>query len=372
MTIGLDARFAQGKIAGVGKYIQALALGLAARHFKVVLFYSQKPQLLIKEKGIKTVILPGNKYPWEQIYLPRALKKEKVNLYHATGNFGIPLFSNTPAVLTIHDLIPLLQKNYFNQAKIPVFSQKLYYWRTKTSIMKAQKIITDTYWTKKAIVDFFKTPPQKISVIYLDSSYPEEIDEKAYLHFDLERKKYLINNGGLDRRKNLPNLISAFALAERKMPWLKLVITGENPPLLPLLKKEVEEKKLTQKVIFTGFLEEKALWGLLKNALCLCYPTLAEGFGLPLIEAFRANTPVITSNLPVLKEVGDKACFFVNPHQPQAIAQAIINLQNETLRQKLIISGQKQAQKFSWEKTIEETIKIYQEVSSKTKKAIII
>ena len=197
----------------------------------------------------------------------------------------------------------------------------------------------------------------------MDSPRPKEIDEKAYVQFGLEKNKYIINNGGLDRRKNLPNLISAFALAEEKMPWLKLVVTGDNPKLLPLLKKEVEEKKLTQKVIFTGFLEEKALWGLLKNAFCLCYPTLAEGFGLPLIEAFRANTPVITSNLPVLKEVGDKACFFVNPHQPQAIAQAIINLQNETLRQKLIISGQKQAQKFSWEKTIEETIKIYQEVS---------
>ena len=119
-------------------------------------------------------------------------------------------------------------------------------------------------------------------------------------------------------------------------------------------------------------MEEKALWGLLKNAFCLCYPTLAEGFGLPLIEAFRTNTPVIASKLPVLKEVGDGACLFVNPRQPQAIAQAIISLQNETLRQKLIISGQKQAQKFSWEKTIEETIKTYQKVSLKTEKIVII
>jgi len=372
MTIGLDARFAQGKLTGVGKYIQALALGLAARHFKVVLFYSQKPQSVLREKGIKTVILPGNKYLWEQIYLPQALKREKVTLYHAAGNFGVPLFSNIPAVLTVHDLIPLLQKDYFKQAKIPVLSRKLYYWRVKTSVMKAQKIITDTYWTKKTIVNFFKTPPQKISIIYLDSSYPEEIDEKAYVQFGLGKNKYIINNGGLDRRKNLPNLISAFTLAGKKMPRLKLVVTGDNQKLLPLLKKEVEEKKLTQKVIFTGFLEEKTLWGLLKNAFCLCYPSLAEGFGLPLIEAFRVNTPVITSNLPVLKEVGDEACLFVNPHQPQAIAQAIISLQRKTLRQGLIISGQKQVQKFSWEKTVEETIKTYQKVNLKTGKIVII
>jgi len=366
MIIGLDARFAERKLTGVGKYIQTLAIGLAAHHFKVVLFYSQKPWLPIKEKGIKTVILPGRKYLWEQTYLPKALKREKINLYHATGNFGVPILLNIPAVLTVHDLIPLLQKNYFNQAKIPAFSQKLYYWRTKTSLTKAEKIITDTLWTKKTIINLFKVSPCKINVIYLDSPYPKEIDEKACVQFGLRNNKYIINNGGLDRRKNLSNLISAFVLAGKKMPWLKLVVTGENPQLLPLLKKEVEEKKLTKKVIFTGFLEEKTLWGLLKNAFCLCYPTLAEGFGLPLIEAFRANTPVITSSLPVLKEVGDTACLFVNPHQPQAIAQAIISLRNETLRQKLIISGQKQAQKFSWGKTVEETIKIYKKVIKNT------
>ena len=180
MTIGLDARFAQGKLTGVGKYIQALALGLAARHFKVVLFYSQKPRSVLREKGIKTVILPGNKYLWEQIYLPQALKREKVTLYHAAGNFGVPLFSNIPAVLTVHDLIPLLQKDYFKQAKIPVFSQKLYYWRAKTSVMKAQRIITDTRWTKKTIINLFKVSPRKINIIYLDSPRPKEIDEKAY------------------------------------------------------------------------------------------------------------------------------------------------------------------------------------------------
>ena len=147
--------------------------------------------------------------------------------------------------------------------------------------MKAQRIITDTHWTKKTIINLFKVSPRKINIIYLDSPRPKEIDEKAYVQFGLEKNKYIINNGGLDRRKNLPNLISAFALAEEKMPWLKLAVTGDNPKLLPLLKKEVEEKKLTQKVIFTGFLEEKTLWGLLKNAFCLCYPTLAEGFGLP-------------------------------------------------------------------------------------------
>ncbi len=363
MVIGLDARFAEGKLTGVGKYIQALALGLAAHHFKVILFYSQKPQLPIREKGIKSVILPGNKYLWEQIYLPKAIKREKIDLYHATGNLGVPLFANIPAVLTVHDLIPLLQKDYFNQAKIPALSQKLYFWRARTSIRKAKKIITDTNWTKKAIIDLFGISSDKISVIYLDSPLPKEIDKKAYLRFGLEKNQYIINNGGVDQRKNLSTLIAAFSLLQRELPWLKLVITGENPNLMPLLEQETQKQQLTKKVIFTGFLEESTLWGLLKNAFCLCYPTLAEGFGLPLIEAFRAKTPVITSNLPVLKEAGGDACLFINPRHHEAIAQAIIKLQDKNLRQKLIAAGQKQAQKFSQEKTINKIIRIYQEIS---------
>ncbi|MBP8591274.1 glycosyltransferase family 4 protein [Candidatus Shapirobacteria bacterium] len=362
MTIGLDARFAEGKPTGVGKYIQALALGLAAHHFRVILFYSQKPQLPIRGEGIKSIILPANKYLWEQIYLPRALKKEKAALYHATGNLGVPLFANIPAVLTVHDLIPLLQKDYFNQAKIPALSKKLYFWRARTSIGKAKKIISDTHWTKKAIINLFKTSPNKINVIYLDSPLPKEIDEKAYLRFGLEKNQYIINNGGVDQRKNISSLIAAFTLLQKELPFLRLVITGENQRLIPSLKQIVKNQQLTEKIIFTGFLEESALWGLLKNAFCLCYPTLAEGFGLPLIEAFRAKTPVVTSNLPVLKEVGDNACLFINPNRPKAIAQAIIKLQDKNLRQKLTAAGQKQAQKFSQEKTIIETIKVYQEI----------
>jgi len=360
MIIGFDGRFAQNQLSGVGKYIKNLVEGVAHQGFKCIVFYSQKPKHPIIGKNIKNRIIKGNKYIWEQAYLPQALKQEKIDIYHATGNVGIPLFCPVPSVLTVHDLIPLIQKNYFSQSRFPPLSKKLYFWRTKTSLWKAQKIITDTKWTKKNIIKFFKISSSKITVIYLNSSLPKKLDDKVHLRFNLKKENYIINNGGIDRRKNLANLISAFALVQAKIPPIKLVITGQNRELLPILKKEIQQKKLTQKIIFTGFLKEETLWGLLKNALCLCYPSEAEGFGLPIIEAFHTNTPVIASDIPVLREIGDSACLFVNQNQPQKIAQAVIKLiQNPKLQKELITCGQKQARIFSWEKTIEKTIKIY-------------
>jgi len=366
MKIGFDGRFAQDQLTGVGKYIKNLTKGIAHQGFECIIFYSQKPQYSITGKNIKNRVIRGNKYPWEQMLLPKALKQEKIDIYHALGNVGIPLFCPVPSVLTIHDLIPLLQKNYFSQSQFPTLSKKLYYWRSKTSLQKAQKIITDTKWTKKIIIKLFKIQPSKITVIYLDSSLPKKLDNKAHLQFGLKQKNYIINNGGIDKRKGLISLIAAFSLIQTKMPQLKLVITGQNQNFLPVLKREIQRKKLTKKVIFTGFLKEEALWELLKNALCLCYLSEIEGFGLPIIEAFRTDIPVIASNIPVLREIGDSACLFVDQNQSQAIAQAIIKLaQTPKLQKELIARGQKRALIFSWEKTIKETIKIYNKVLEK-------
>jgi len=366
MKIGFDGRYAQDELTGIGKYIKNLVEGVSRQGFKCVIFYSQKPKYPITGKNIKSKIIIANKYLWEQIFLPKALKQEKIDIYHATGNIGIPLFCPIPSILTVHDIIPLLQKDYFKESKTPFLSRNFYYWRSKTSLKRARIIIADTKWTKKTIINTFKIKPAKITVTYLDSPLPSKLNDKAYLQFNLKRKGYIINTGGIARRKNLINLIVAFALVQAKIPQLKLVITGQNKNLFPKLKKEVQRKGLTKKVVFTGFLPEEKLWGLLKNALCLCYPSRIEGFGLPVIEAFRARTPVIASNIPVLKEVGDSACLFVEQDKPQAIAQAIIRLAKDCqLQKKLIIYGQRRAEIFSWEKTIKKTIEVYRKIAEK-------
>ena len=365
MKIGFDGRYAQGELTGVGKYTKNLIEGVAKRGHKCLIFYSQKPKYPIVGNNVKSRVIKGNKHLWEQVLLPLALRQEKIDIYHALGNIGIPVFCPVPSVLTIHDLIPLWQKNYFEESLIPPLSKKLYYWRTKTSINRAQKIITDTQWTKKTITKLFKISPSKITVIYIDSSLPKKLDDEAHLRFGLKKGSYIINSGGIDKRKNLIKLIAAFALVQTKLPQLKLVITGHNENLLPILRGEVQKRKLNGKVIFTGFLKEKELWGLLKNALCLCYPSEIEGFGLPIIEAFRTGTPVIASDIPTFREVGNNAYLFVNQGRIEAIAQAIIRLaQTPKLQKKLITQGQEQAKTFSWDKTVKRTIEIYNEALS--------
>ena len=124
MRIGFDGRYAEGDLVGVGKYIKALVMGLDELGVECVIFYSKKPKYLIAGRNTKSIVLPkSNRITFEQIFIPIALKKYQIDIYHATGNMGIPLFSNVKSVLTIHDLIPLQYENYFSYSKFPFLSR---------------------------------------------------------------------------------------------------------------------------------------------------------------------------------------------------------------------------------------------------------
>lgn len=166
--IGIDGRYAEGEQLGIGKYIRILALGLARRGFKVTVFYSQKPKYKIPWKDINSVVLLSNSaYVWEQFLLPKALLEKKINLYHAAGNLGVPLFCPCPSVLTVHDIIPLLRRRYFKNSRFGTLSKLSYTLRLATSVFKAMKIITDSEFTKKSLIKRLNVEPSKIKVAHL-------------------------------------------------------------------------------------------------------------------------------------------------------------------------------------------------------------
>jgi len=115
MKIGIDGRYAEGKLTGIGQYIEHLVHGLSERDFEAVIFYTKEPLNNFLGKNITSVILPStSRYHFEQVLLPKALREYKVNLYHAAGNVGVPVFCPKPSVLTVHDIIPLLYPDYFS------------------------------------------------------------------------------------------------------------------------------------------------------------------------------------------------------------------------------------------------------------------
>jgi glycosyltransferase involved in cell wall biosynthesis len=359
MKIGVDGRHTEGDFVGVGKYIIDLVSEIARRDIKCVIFYSQRPRWTpFTQKTTIKILHSINRYAFEQVNLPKALVQEKVDVYHATGNLGTPLFCPVPAVLTIHDIIPILITDYFKYSKYKFISKYSYLFRAKTSALKAKKIIAASEFTKKTVVDNLGVKQAKIKVIHYGA--PTVSYKLNKLPTGLKPQKYVLNQGGLDLRKNLSRLISAFAKVIEEIPDLKLVIAGENEAIKRELKNEIRSLNIEKSVLFPGYVEKEGLWSLIRQASCICYPSLLEGFGRPVLEGFAAGVPVITSKTSSLPEVSGQAAYLVDPEKEDEITQAILEVvKNKNLRKKMIKMGKQRIKNFSWSKNAEETIKIY-------------
>jgi len=378
MKIGFDGRYAEGDLVGVGKYINSLINQIAKKNVECVIFYSKKPKATLEGKNISSKILPSiNRYTFEQISLPRALKQERVDIYHALGNLGIPLVSPVPSILTVHDIIPLMFPDYFKYSKYGFLTKFSYLFRLKSSVARAKKIIADSEYTKKTLIEETGVRSGKVVVVYL--GVPEVNQETNKLPKGLKLGEYILNHGGIDIRKNLERLIRAFAKVLKTKDLhaqasLKLVITGENMRIEEELRKETEILGISNKVIFPGYVDEERLWSLIRQASCVCYPSLIEGFGGPVLEGFAGGVPVITSNVSSLPEIAGGAAYLVNPENEEEIAEAIMKvtrdkqslmLRNKETSNRLIRKGKERVKQFSWEKTAEEVIRIYKETSNK-------
>lgn len=359
MKVAIDGRYAEDNLTGIGKYIKNLASGLVEKEIQCFIFYSKRPKHKIPN-CTSVILKSNNKYYWEQYLLPRNLRLNKINLYHAVGNVGIPLLCNTPSVLTVHDIIPLVSKNYFYLSKFSSLSKTSYFVRTLSSCLRANKIITITKYTRNELIQKLKINPKNIVVV--NSGINIDKSDTA-LPRGLIKKCYLLNNGGIDKRKNLDKIIKIFSQLNNKFPEMKLVITGDNKQITPYLQELSSKLNVKNKVIFTGYVSEKKLWALIRNSACICYLSSIEGFGSPIIEGFSAKVPVIASNSTCLPETSQGAALLVDPEDDSMILDGIIKiLTNYKLRKRLISKGITVAKKYSWKNSISETINVYKQV----------
>lgn len=320
---------------------------------------SKKPKVALRQSE-QVILDSSNKYYYEQVLLPLTLKEKKVDVYHAPGNMGISPFSLVPIVLTVHNVIPLQVKGYFSEANFPFISESSYYLRLTSSCFFSKKIITVTNYVKRQLVQKLGVSGNKITVV---NPGVKISGEETSLPFKLIRRRYILNHGGIDMRKNLERLIDAFKTVGNLFPQLKLVITGYNPYLKPKLQEKAKSLGLINKIVFTGYVNESILWTLIRNSSCVCYPSLMEGFGSPVLEGFIGGVPVISSNRSSIPEISDKAAILVNPISTHEISSAIIKiLTDEKLAKRLVIKGLMHVKKYRWDKTIEKTLNIYKRV----------
>lgn len=304
---------------------------------------------------------------WNRLHiLPIELFIGKCDIFH-TWDWTQPPAWEAKTITTIHDFVPLLFPETQHPKTISVFKKKLY-WAGK----ECSRFICVSENTKKDLLRLFpKISSSKISLVYESAEEKYEQFRRLPLFKKQEKiqtfknqyglNKFILAQGTREPRKNLDRLIKAFLVFKKKFPKSKieLAISGKygwgqdiTPP-----------KDNSIKIL--GYIPEKDIVLLHASALCLCYPSLYEGFGLPVVKSMKVGTPVITSKISSLPEVAGKAALLVNPNHVEDISLAISKIVNSSrLRHQLISQGYRQAQKFSWSKTAQETLKVYEQTFS--------
>lgn len=174
---------------------------------------------------------------------------------------------------------------------------------------------------------------------------------------------YLLYVGNAHPHKNLERLVEAFQIVLIKEPKLKLVLIGKIDYFYEKLRRKIKETELKDKIIFTGEVSTGRLKWWYENSLVYVFPSLAEGFGLPGLEAMAAGLPVVCSNQGPLPEIYESAAVYFNPFQPKEMAEKILEvLNNPLLREKLINLGRVQVRKYSWQKCAQQTLEIYKKI----------
>lgn len=307
---------------------------------------------------------------------------------------SIPLIYPSRTINTIHDVAFAREKKIYNSENIDsngvrvknfinilvrIFSLGRYgansidylNWSTKFSLKHSKKIITVSEFSKKEISDVYKNKKDKIEVVYngFNKHLYKKINDQEGINKILSKyeieKPYFIYVGRLEKKKNIPNLIEAFAMAKQNNKNLKekLVLLGYASYGYDEIKYLIQEFNLDDEVIMPGWIEEDEVAYLLNYATALIFPSKHEGFGIPVVQAMNCGVPAAISDIAVLREVAQDSCLYFNPHNVCTMSKAMIEITtNESLRQDLIKKGEKRAKEFSWRKCAAETLEVINKV----------
>jgi glycosyltransferase involved in cell wall biosynthesis len=239
----------------------------------------------------------------------------------------------------------------------------------RRALARADRIITVSYNSKRDLVDYFGISPSRVEVIYNGVSprfrpdVPAEDRARVAAKYGL-RTPYLLFLGGDRPHKNAQNVVRAFAEARRSRPDLPhmLALAGPTPKNTARIDALIAALDVGGRIVRTGMIEDDDLPGLFAGADALLYPTLYEGFGLPVVEAMACGTPVLTSSTSALQEIAGGYAYLVDPLDVDAIARGIVALSTDSrVRSDFIELGRKRALDFSWDKAAERTLEVYAE-----------
>lgn len=368
----------QGHLDGIGVYTRELSAALTECDLGLKgIIFGKEPKIETGNSEEATIPFPhfytnknlqfeaGLAYSiGKNFVLPKELCGP-IDLLHATDHL-IPRHKHIPVIATVMDLIPLLHPEWiggrFRRAKNFVFRQ---------SIRQADHVITISEFSKSAIVETLGVSEQNISVIplgvdkrFFKNPHRGATDSTAILSsYDLQRGYFLVL-GTLQPRKNIERILKAHQQLPNEIRQLHpLVIVGRYGWGVRDLIPKIDELEATSECKWLKFVSADALPHLLQSAKALIFPSLYEGFGLPVIEAFAAGCPVITSKTTALPEVSGDSAILVDPYDTNDIANAMRSLiWDDDLREEMIEKGLQRAAMYSWQSCAAKTLEAYRKV----------
>lgn len=366
MKIGIDIQSTVGVYSGLGVYTRQVLETLAPGHGSNEPFRKQSDEFRFFSTQPGRAWNTLDRLWWENQTLPRLAIRAGLDLLH------VPAFSppvrrpgKIKIVTTVHDLIGMLFPNQLGRVS-------RFYWGhwLPQAVKVSDVLVADSQYTRSDLIRHLGVPADKIRVIYLSGHEgfshdlaPQKIDQ-AKSSFGIEGR-YFLFVGTLEPRKNLERVLAAFAEfreTSREAGAHQLVVVGSKDFAHGIFFKRLLQShpQALSRVLFTGHVGHDQLNALYAGATGFLYPSLYEGFGMPILEAMGSGTPVITSNTTSIPEVAGEAALLVDPLQTHAIRDAMIRVAGEEgLRQKLIAKGLERIRLFSWKKTVSELLSVY-------------
>ena len=367
MRIGLNAQILTDGRTGVTRYAQnviRLMPKIGQNHEFVI--FGNSPDLKYEEKNV--IFVPTSnminssvkRIFWEQTILPQLAKKWRIDLMFFPDHTSSLWSTKIAQAIVLHDLAPFAMPETFNSIR------RLYKQRAIAhSIQAAKVILADSYATKAEALRYFPGIDRKINVVHLGLECSiERVTNQEVL--STIRKRYALQDpfllfvGTLEARKNVLQIIKAFAQGRRIFGWKHtLVLAGTRGYGYQDIKRTIIEEHVQTNVILTGYIRDEDLSSLYSLADIFIYPSLYEGFGFPPLEAMKCGCPVIVSNTTSMPEVVGDAGLYIDPYDETSITTQINCLiQDDFLKRNLIQKGKERSMQFTWEKTVKNTLDV--------------